>query len=201
VRIGVLRTIDSLNPLLTGQAAVTDIAQFLFDGLIRFDDRGEPIPDVAVLIPTRENGGISADGKTITYHLRKDVRFSDGHPLTAEDVVFTWQQDMNPRNNVPFHFPYDQAQSVVAKDPYTVVVRLKAPSAPFVSNFFRCGAQGTILPKHLLAGNADLNQLPYNAKPIGSGPFMVERYEINSTLVMVPNPYWFGGKPGLQRVT
>ena len=200
VRIGVVRTLDNLNPLLSGGAATTDVAQFLFSGLIRFDDRGEPIPDAAKVVPTRENGGISADGKTITYTLRPDVRFSDGVPLTADDVVFTWQQVMNARNNVPFHFPYDLAQSVVAKGPYTVVVHLREPSAPFVPNFFRCGVQGSILPKHLLQGRADLNQDPYNIKPIGSGPYMVQRYEVNSTLEMIPNPHWFG-KPGLRRVT
>ncbi len=201
VRIGALRTLDNLNPLLSGQAATTDLAQFLFSGLIRFDDRGDPIPDAAEAVPTRENGGISRDGKTITYRLRPGLRFSDGQPLTADDVVFTWQQVMNTRNNVPFHFPYDLAQSVVAKDARTVVVRLREPSAPFVSNFFRCGAQGVILPKHLLQGKPDLNHDPYNIKPVGSGPFMVERYDINSTLEMVPNPHWFGGNPGLRRVT
>ena len=201
LRIGVLRTIDNLNPLLSGQAAVTDLSQFLFSGLIRFDERGEPIPDAATVVPTRANGGISADGKTITYHLRNDVRFSDGHPVTADDVVFTYRQVMNSRNNAPFHFPYDRAESVVAKDPHTVVVRLHAPYAPFVLNFFRCGNQGVILPKHLLDGKPDLNQDPYNIKPVGSGPYMVERYEVNSRLEMVPNPHWFGGKPGLSRVT
>lgn len=201
LRIGVLRTIDNLNPLLTGQAAVTDLAQFLFSGLIRFDEHGEPIPDAATAVPTRANGGISADGKTITYHLRGDVKFADGHPVTADDVVFSWRQVLNPRNNVPYHFPYDKAESVVAKDAHTVVVRLRAPSAPFVSNFFRCGAQGSILPKHLLDGKPDLNQDPFNIKPVGSGPYMVERYEVNNRLEMVPNPHWFGGKPGLRRVT
>jgi peptide/nickel transport system substrate-binding protein len=201
LRIGVLRTLDSLNPLLTGQAGVTDIAQFLFSGLIRVDDRGEPIPDAATQVPSRANGGISADGKTITYHLRADVRFADGHPVTADDVVFTWRQVLNPRNNVPYHFPYDQAQSVTAKDPRTVVVRLKQPFAPFVSSFFRCGAQGSILPKHLLDGKPDLNRDPFNAKPVGSGPYMVQRYDSNQVIEMVPNPHWFGGTPGLQRIT
>ncbi|HEY4440413.1 MAG TPA: peptide ABC transporter substrate-binding protein [Candidatus Elarobacter sp.] len=201
LRIGVVRTTDNLNPLLSGTAATTDVAQFVFDGLIRFDDRGEPIPDAATVVPTRENGGISADGKTITYHLRSDVKFSDGAPLTADDVLFTFEQDVNPHNNVPYHFPYDQASSVVAKDPHTVVVRLREPSAPFVSNFFRNGVQGSILPKHLLAGKPDLNQDPYNLKPIGSGPFMIEKNEPNQSLELVPNPHWFGGKPGLSRVT
>jgi len=201
VRVGVLRTIDNLNPLLSGQAGVTDLAQFLFSGLIRYDERGESIPDAATAIPSRENGGISADGKTITYHLRAGIRFSDGAPLTADDVAFTFTQIMNPRNNVPYHFPYDQALSVTARDPRTVVVRLRAPSAPFVTNFFRCGIQGSILPKHLLAGKADLNQDPFSLHPVGSGPYRVTSYEVNSTLEMEPNPFWYGGRPGLQRIT
>jgi peptide/nickel transport system substrate-binding protein len=201
LRVGALRTLDNLDPLLSGQAGTTDVAQFVFSGLIRFNDHGEPIPDAAVTVPTRENGGISADGTTVVYHLRDDVRFSDGTPLTAADVVFTWQQVMNPRNNVPFHFPYDEAASVTAKDARTVVVKLRAPSAPFVSNFFRCGVQGAILPRHLLDGKPDLNHDPYNLKPVGSGPYMIERYDVNSAIEMVPNPHWFGGKPGLRRVT
>ena len=201
LRVGVLRTIDNLNPLLSGQAGVTDLAQFLFSGLIRYNDRGESIPDAAVAVPSRENGGISADGTTITYHLRANIRFSDGTPLTADDVVFTFNQIMNPRNNVPYHFPYDQARSVTAPDPHTVVVRLRAPSAPFVTNFFRCGVQGSILPKHLLAGKPDLNQNPFSLHPVGSGPYRVTSYEVNSTLEMEPNPYWYGGKPGLERIT
>ncbi|MDP9106328.1 MAG: ABC transporter substrate-binding protein, partial [Candidatus Eremiobacteraeota bacterium] len=201
LRIGVVRTIDNLNPLLSGQAGVTDLAQFLFSGLIRYNERGEPIPDVAVQVPTRENGGISADGKTITYHLRSGVRFADGKALTADDVVFTWQQVMNPRNNAPYHFPYDQAQSVTAPDAHTVVAKLRAPSAPFVAGFFRCGAQGSILPKHLLAGKPDLNRDPFSTKPVGSGPYVVQRYDPNSVIEMGPNPYWYGGKPGLQRIT
>jgi len=201
VRIGVVRDIDNLNPLLSGQAGVTDLAQFLFSGLFRYDDRGEAIPDVATAIPTRANGGISADGKTITYHLRRDVTFSDGHPLTADDVVFTWQQILNPKNNVPYHFPNDQAQSVVAKDAYTVVARLREPSAPFVVEFMRCGNQGSILPKHLLAGQADLNRNPYNLKPVGSGPFMVERYEPGVGVEMLANPRYYAGKPKLDRIS
>jgi len=201
LRIGVVRTIDTLDPLLTNQAAVADLAQFIFSGLVRTDENGELVPDAATVVPTQQNGGISRDGKTIVYHIRPNVTFSDGVPLSANDVVFTFRQIMNPRNNVALHFPYDQAQSVVAKDAHTVVVRLKAPFAPFVVGFFLCGARGSILPEHLLRGKADLNKDPFNLHPIGSGPYMVQSYEPNSRLEMVANPHWFAGKPGLQRVT
>ncbi len=201
LRIGVLRTIDNLNPLLTNQSAVGDLAQFLFSGLVRTDDRGEMVPDAATVVPTQQNGGISRDGKTIVYHLRPNVRFADGVPVTARDVVFTYRQIMNPRNNVALHYPYDQARSVVAKDDRTIVVQLKAPFAPFIGGFFLCAARGAILPEHLLGGKPDLNHDAFNIRPIGSGPYMVQSYEVNSRLEMVPNPYWFAGKPGLKRIT
>lgn len=201
LRIGVVRTLDSLNPLVSGQAGVTDLAQFLFSGLIRVDDRGELIPDAAEAVPTPQNGGISRDGRTITYRLRHDVKFADGKPLTADDVVFTYEQIRNKNNNVPYLFPYDQAESVVAKGPYTIVVRLKTPSAPFIASFFRDGIQGAILPKHLLAGKHDLNHDPFNTKPVGSGPYVVTSYDPNQAIEMRANPYYFRGKPGLERIT
>lgn len=200
LRIGVVRDLDSLNPLLSGQAGVTDIAQLLFSGLIRYDDRGNAIPDVATELPTARNGGISPDGTTITYHLRKNVRFSDGRPLTAADVVFTWQSVLNPNNNVAYHFPYDLARSVVARDPYTVVVQLRAPSAPFLASFMRDGIQGAIVPKHLLGGMHDVNHAAFNLLPVGSGPFMVSSYQPGVGMQLVPNPYYFGGKPKLERI-
>jgi peptide/nickel transport system substrate-binding protein len=200
LRIGVVRTLDNLDPLLSGQAGVSDLAQFLFSGLIRTDDRGELIPDAALAVPSRENGGISADGKTIVYHLRPNVRFADGVALTANDVVFTWHQILDPHNNVPYHFPYDEATNVEARDAHTVVVRLREPSAPFIAGFFRCGVQGSILPEHLLAGH-DLNHDPFSVKPVGSGPYAVESYQPNVQLEMVPNRYWYGGTPGLRRIT
>lgn len=201
LRIGVSGNLETLNPLIGSQNAVADVAQFLFSGLIRFDDRGEAIPDAAIAVPTRSNGGISSDGKMITYRLRPNARFSDGTPLTAQDVVFTWQQIMNRRNNVSFQFPYDHATSVTAKNSRTLVVRLRVPYAPFVSSFFNCGVPGSILPRHLLAGKPDLNRDPFNVKPVGSGPYVLVRNDGNTVLEMIPNPYWFGAKPRLKRVT
>ncbi len=200
LRIGVVRDIDTLDPVLSGQAGVTDIDQLVFSGLIRYDDRGEAVPNVATAVPSRANGGISADGKTIVYHLRPEARFSDGVPLTASDVVFSWHAVLDPANNAPFRFPNDLAQSVTAPDPHTVVVRLRAPSAPFVANFMRCGNQGSILPSHLLAHEKSLNQLAYNRQPIGSGPFVVERYTPGVGIEFRANANYWGPRPKLARI-
>jgi peptide/nickel transport system substrate-binding protein len=200
LRVGVLRDIDSIDPLLSGQSASSDIAALVFSGLVRFDDRGNTIPDVALALPTRRNGGISADGKTIVYHLRRGVTFSDGVPLTAEDVAFTWRLIMNPKNNVPYHYPNDRALSVTAADPYTLVVKLKAPSAPFLSYFMRGGIQRAILPKHLLEHEADLNRSSFNLRPVGSGPFVVVKWQPGVELDLAANPRYWRGKPKLSEI-
>lgn len=201
LRIGVVRDFDSLNPILSDQLAVTNLAQFLYSGLLRYDDNGNQIPDVATVVPSRANGGISADGKTITYHLRHDVKFSDGVPLTADDVVFTYHQVINPNNNVANRYPYELPRDVVAPDKYTVVVHLKQRSAPFLAIAFVCGVQGAIVPKHLLDGKADLNHDAFNSHPVGSGPYMVTRYTAGNVVEMATNPHYFRGAPKIARVS
>jgi peptide/nickel transport system substrate-binding protein len=200
LRVGVLRDIDSIDPLLSGQSASSDVAAMVFSALVRFDDRGNTIPDVALALPTRENGGISADGKTIVYHLRRGVTFSDGYPLTAEDVAFTWRQTLNPKNNVPYRYPNDRALSVTAVGPYTLVVKLKEPSAPFLSYFMRGGIQRAILPKHLLEREPDLNRSAFNLRPVGSGPFVVAKWQPGVELDLVANPHYWRGAPKLAEI-
>ncbi len=200
LRVGSYEDLDTLNPLLTTQAFVSDVAQMVFSGLIDFDDHANPVPDIALAVPTPSNGGISPDGKTITYHLRRGVTFSDGAPLTSADVLFTWQQIMNLDNNVGYRYPYDQVTSIDTPDDATVVVHLKAPQASFVTAFMRNGNIGSILPKHLLSGYSDLNRVAYNNKPIGSGPFVIDTWEPGALLVLRANPRYWRGPPKLREI-
>ena len=200
VRIGAYEDLDNLNPVLSDELFATNVFQLLYSGLIDYDDRGNPVPDLALEVPTQANGGIGKDGKTITYHLRRGVTWSDGAPLTAADVKFTWEQILNPHNNVSYRYPYDEALSVDTPDPYTIVVHLKQPSAPFVANFMRNGSIGSVVPKHLLGGYADLNHLAFNTHPIGSGPFVLARWDPGSLLDMRPNLHYFRGPPKLAEI-
>ena len=200
LRIGSYEELDNLNPLLSTELFVSDVCQMLYSGLIDYDDNGEMIPDVALAVPSLRNGGIGKDGKTITYHLRHSVMFSDGAPLTAADVKFTWQQLMNPANIVSTRYPYDDVASIDTPDPYTVIVHLKRPLAPFVGFFMRDGILGAILPKHLLEGNADLNHNPFNLHPIGSGPFVVQSYQPGVLLMLRANPRYWRGPPKLRSI-
>src|ERR1700722_11791483 len=120
VRIGVFEGPDVLNPILSQMTFSGDVFQLVFDGLIRFDDRGRAVPDLAREVPSLENGGISADGRTLTYHLMPGARWHDGLPVTARDVIFTWRAIMNPANGVPSREGFERIVAMDAPEPLTV---------------------------------------------------------------------------------
>lgn len=200
LRIGSYEELDNLNPLLSTELFVSDVCQLIYSGLIDYDDRGEMIPDVALAVPTLANGGIAKDGKTITYHLRHGVMFSDGAALTSADVKFTWQQLINPDNIVSTRYPYDDVASIDTPDASTLIVHLKKPLAPFVGYFMRNGVLGSIVPKHLLEGNANVNHVPFNTRPVGSGPFVVESWQPGELLRLRANPRYWRGPPKLREI-
>jgi peptide/nickel transport system substrate-binding protein len=201
LRIVGIGSIDSLNPELSASASSTDIAQFWGAWLFTVNDRGDLEPDLATEIPTYENGGISRDGRTIVYHLRRGVRWQDGAPFDARDVIFTWHVVMNPANNVLTREGYDDITSMTAPDPYTVRVTLRTPYAPAIATFFGPSLQPfVILPQHLLAGLPDINHAAYNNKPIGTGPFEVVEYDPGTKVVLKPNPGYWRAAPHLSEV-
>jgi peptide/nickel transport system substrate-binding protein len=189
----------TLNPLLIGGLS-EDLQVLLFSCLLRSGPRGELIPDVAARIPSLENGDIARDGRSITYHLRPGVRWQDGFPLTARDVVYTYQQIMNPKNDTGARIPYVDVASASAPDDRTLKVRLKRVDAAFVPKFFAGSFCWGILPQHLLRGYEALNEVPFNAMPIGSGPFRVRRWLRGDRLVLDPNDRYFLGTPHLRIV-
>jgi peptide/nickel transport system substrate-binding protein len=200
LRIGAFEDLDSLDPVLSDELFVTSVCQFIYSGLIDYDDHGAPVPDVALEVPTLANGLISRDGRRITYRLRHGVVFSDGVPLTSADVKFTFEQIMNPRNNVPYRQPYDDVTSIDTPDAYTVIVHLREPSAPFVGTFLHNGIVGAIVPKHLLGSLSDLNHADFNNHPVGSGPFVVKSWQPGSLLDLTANPRYWRGPPRLREI-
>ena len=90
----------SLNPALENGTSSSEWGLLVFSYLVKYDDRGQLIPDVATVVPTLANGGISRDGLTITYHIRQGIRFADGVALTAADCAWSIDAINNPANNV-----------------------------------------------------------------------------------------------------
>jgi peptide/nickel transport system substrate-binding protein len=194
--------IQNLNPVLTTDTPVSLIIGPLTMGyLVRWDKKGNPIPELATEIPTMANGGVAKDGKTITYHIRKGVKWSDGAPFDADDVIFSFKAVLNPDNNVTSRTGWDQIAKMDEPDKYTVILHLKKPYSPFLETFFStAGANPCLLPKHLLGDLPNINNAPYNAKPVGIGPFMVKEWSRGSRVVLVANPNYFRGMPKLKEI-
>jgi peptide/nickel transport system substrate-binding protein len=193
--------IVGLNPHLNQQLTLSYMSSLTMAWLLRYDHDNRPVPELATAVPTRANGGVSADGRTYTYHLRRDARWSDGAPFTAADVVFSAHVVLDPANNEGTHVGFDRIASIAAPDPFTVVVHLRGPDGSFWVNFFSsAGANPCILPQHLLGGLRSINDAPYNALPVGIGPFKYASWQRGDRVTMVPDPLYFGRKPALQRV-
>jgi len=201
LRIAGLSEPDSLNPLVGNQQIDNDLSMFWAGYLFNLDDRNEFVPELATEMPTLRNGDISRDGLTIVYHLRRGVLWQDGAAFTAGDVLFTYRAIMNDRNNIPSRAGYDVIASLAAPDPHTVVVRLKRPWSPFVATFFTMsGTPYPVLPKHLLEKYPDINRIPYNSKPVGTGPFIIDGWQRGQKIVFHANPHYWRGRPKLDRI-
>jgi peptide/nickel transport system substrate-binding protein len=201
LRIGNNSEPDNMNPVVGNQQIEVDLSMFWGGYLLNWSNDNAFVPELATQEPTLENGGISKDGLAITYHLRKGVKWQDGPEFTADDVIFTWQAIMNPKNNVSSRVGYDLVSAIDKKDPYTIVVHLKRRFAPFVASFFTMsGTPFPVLPQHLLAQYPDINRVPYNDKPVGTGPFIVSSWEHGVVITMVANPNYWRGPPKLQKV-
>ena len=134
------------------------------------------------------------------YRLRHDVRWQDGTPLTSRDVEFTYHAIMNPANTIASQFGYEIA-SVNARDPYTVVVTLKRPYSPILSQFFGADNNYAILPAHLLARYQNLDRVAFGSDPVGSGPYAVETWARGDHITWRANGGYYAGRPAIDRIT
>jgi peptide/nickel transport system substrate-binding protein len=186
----------SLNVALENGTNTMEWGELLYQFMVKYDDRGQVVGDAATVVPSLANGGVSRDGRTVTYHLRPNLRFSDGVALTSADCAFSIAAILNPNNNVQSRYGYDDIAIASAPDPLTCVLHLKRPFAPLLALVF--APQGfPLLPKHLLAQYPNFNRLPFSQHPIGSGPYRVVVWNHGDDVEMVPNPYYYAGKPKL----
>jgi peptide/nickel transport system substrate-binding protein len=202
LRIGFHSEPHTLSPILPQHLEEFAFARFFSDVLTSFDRSGRLVPMLAAVVPTRANGGISADERTLTYRLRRNVRWHDGAPFTSADVAFTWRAIMNPANDVVSRDGYELVDRVETPGPYTVRFHLKRRFAPIVGELFGDGdSPYGMLPAHLLARYRSLNDVPFNAAPVGTGPFVVKKWLRGDRIELVANPAYYLGKPGLARIT
>ncbi len=203
LRVAIQRAPNTLNPLLSANTTEGFINRLTFDTLVSVNGKGTAtVPILATVVPTTANGGISPNGLTITYHLHRGVRWQDGVPFTSKDVKFSWQAMMNDANNVNERVGYEDVASVDTPDALTVVFHLKHPFAPFVNTVFgESDNPDCIVPEHLLGKYPDINKIPFNNAPIGTGPFRVVRWVRGDHIDLVANDDYFRGKPKLAKIT
>ncbi len=174
---GLLGSAGRFNPVLDfNNPPDRDIDRLIFSGLVRFDDRGLPVGDLA------DSWGISRDGTVYNFSLRPKASWHDGKPVTSDDVIFTIDMLKDDQSNAPpdVREMWKQVQ-VKRLDDKTLQFRLPEPFAPFM-DYLAFG----VLPKHLL-GELTYEEMvvaPFNLKPIGSGPYRFDRLETDQGKVI-----------------
>jgi peptide/nickel transport system substrate-binding protein len=186
----------SLNPLFLNGASFVMIDELAFEPLLRLAPGNRLVPALALEEPTIRNGGISADGRRVTFHLRRGTTWADGSPVTSADVRFGVEQLLNPANDVASRTGYDLVRAMRTPDKWTIEFDFASydPEAISGLNFI------TPLPQHLLSGLHDLNRSPYNALPVGNGPYNVVEWKRGDVIRLVANPRYWRGRPAVSEI-
>lgn len=196
VTMAVWQSPVTLNPLLGTQTVMDEVLVFIVEGFTKVMPDGSRVPNLAKEVPTLQNGGVSADGKTITYKLKEGIKWSDGTPLTCADFQFTLEAIMTPGVGVVSTTGYNQLEKVECPDPNTVVLKFKEFYAPYLTLF-----DNLVLPKHYCGDPKDMKNWAYNRKPLGTGPFKLDEWVADSYVTLSRNPnYREKDKPYLDQV-
>lgn len=185
--VGSIGDASRLLPILATDSASGDIAGLLFNGLLKYNERLEIVGDLA------ESWRVSEDGLLITFVLRPNVRWHDGHPVTAADVRFTYEKLIDPTVRTPYSSGYELVESMEVLDARTVRVRYREPFAPALESWMM-----GIIPKHLLE-HEDLNTAPFLRRPVGHGPYRFVRWKTGELIELAANPDYFEHRPYIDR--
>jgi peptide/nickel transport system substrate-binding protein len=165
-----------LQPHFAGGTKEQDATRIFYEALAGWDSEGNMIPALAAEIPSRANGGLSADGRQVTWKLKRNVTWHDGRPFTADDVVFTAAYAGDPATATVTVAVYKDIK-VEKVDPHTVRITFPKPT-PFWAEPF-VGAFGMILPKHVFEPfiGAKSREAPANVRPVGTGPYKISDFK------------------------
>ncbi len=186
----------NLNPVLSTNDADRDISRLIFSSLLKYNEAGELIPDMAASYT------VSKNGKTYTVKLKEKILWHDGKTFSAEDVVFTINAVQNPEYNSPLRNAWAGVKAEVT-DQNTVIISLKTPYGAFVENLALLG----ILPKHVwekvLPPNFPLAD--FNLKPIGTGPYRFVKLQKDAlgrivSVNLLASADYFGSPPLIKNI-
>jgi peptide/nickel transport system substrate-binding protein len=174
---------SNLIALLSSDSTSHGISALIFNGLIKYDK------DVNVVGDLAESWEISKDGLVITFRLRRGVRWHDGHPFTAEDVLYTYRVTVDPKTPTAYAGDFLKVKKAEVLDSHTFRVTYDKPFAPALMSW-----SVGILPRHLLEGK-DITTSPLGRRPVGTGPYRFKEWVTGQKIVLVSNPDYFEGRP------
>jgi peptide/nickel transport system substrate-binding protein len=187
-----------LNPHFATGTKDQDGSRIFYEPLASFDPEGNLFAVLAAEVPSVQNGGVSKDGRSVTWKLKKGVTWHDGKPFTAADVVFNWEFVKDPKTAARTIGAYTDIEKIDVLDSHTVRLVFKKP-VPFWANAF-CGVNGMIIPKHLFEPymGEKSREAPNNLKPVGTGAFKfvdfkpgdIVRGEINQSYHIPNRPFF-----------
>ena len=179
---------SNLIPLLSTDNTSHSIAGLIYNGLVKYDK------DINIIGDLAESWDISRNGLVITFRLRKGVKWHDGAPFTAEDVLFTYRVTTDPKTPTAYSGDFLKVKKAEVLDPHTFRVTYDKPFAPALMSW-----SAAMLPKHLLEGK-DITTSPLARHPVGTGPYRFKEWRTGQKIVLVSNPDYFEGRPYLDGV-
>jgi peptide/nickel transport system substrate-binding protein len=168
---------------------------YVFEPLLAYDlDSGKLVPCLA------KSYDISGDGLEVTFELKEDVHFSDGTPVTADDVVFTFQTIVHPKIDAAnIAGQYADVTAVTKVSDHVVKFQLRQPSFKAIERLSFCRSTG-ILPRHIYQFGDPEQFNKRVSNPVGSGPYIFERWDVGRQVVLCRNENYWGDKPAVKRV-
>jgi peptide/nickel transport system substrate-binding protein len=188
---------NTMNPYIASEAIARSAIALVNRGLVGVSPDGAVVPVLAAEIPSEENGGITNDGKTITWKLKPGLRWSDGEPLTSDDIKFTWEAVSNPESTATQTQGFDLIESIETPDDVTAVVTYSEFWTPWATQF----GLG-LLPRHGTGEPAAMGTWDWNrmVNPT-NGPFILEEWNAADSMIFARNEHWHEeGKPYLDRI-
>ncbi|MDR1866843.1 MAG: ABC transporter substrate-binding protein [Treponema sp.] len=184
---------DDINTITVGDRYGLTLERLLYSPLYNYYGPN----DITYLLAERVE--VSNDNLTVTFHLRKDVRWSDGVPFTADDVIFTFEHIIKAEysNGRDGFVIAGKPVRLVKRDDYTVEIHYPV----FVANALEtAGAEHFIMPKHIYENDATLDNNPKNRNPVGTGPYTLQEYVAGQYIRLTANDAYFLGKPKIPTV-
>ncbi|MDA8305327.1 MAG: peptide-binding protein [Deltaproteobacteria bacterium] len=182
----------TLNPITATDAYAGTVDNYIYQTLLKRDEKSLKLVPVLARKWT-----ISPDHLTYTFYLKKNVKWSDGYPFTAKDVLFSFHMIMDPKvDAAPLRSYYQDIEKVDAPNDYTVRFHYRIP---YFLALEMCGGL-PIVPAHLFKKGEDFNSSPIGRQPVGTGPYELLRWKTGSEIVLVRNKDYWGQKPALDRI-